>query len=192
MTLLQAVNTVLKSIGEARVSSLATSHPLVADILENIEQTSLVVQSRGWWFNTFERHIAPVTPGADVVLPAGTTFAQTIHRQYGVDVYVLSGELVNKDTGDVVNFPIDLYLRTHLTFETLPETAGQYIASRAAFEYASDYDADATKLQTLKNKMDMRYVMFNTEHIRAVRTNRLLTGSTGARLAQIFGDKYTV
>lgn len=192
MTLLQAVNTMLRSIGESPVAALNSAHPLIADLLDSLEQTSIVVQSRGWWFNTFERHVAPASPGADVVLPAGTSFAQTTNRRYGIDVYVLNGELVNKETGDVVNFPLDLYLRTHVAWDSLPETAAQYITARAAFEYATDYDADSMKLQTLKSKMDMRYVMFNTEHIRAVRTNRLLSGSTGARLAQIFGDKYVV
>lgn len=135
-TKIQAVNTLLATIGSAPVNSISGSNSAdVAMALQTIDEVSLSVQSRGWHFNTEdERTYNPDPTTKEIVI--------------GNSVLMCDVDHPNNDGIDVVVRGTKLYDRKNLTFEftrqvvakvvfgldwdDLPQPARFYIMIRSA------------------------------------------------------------
>lgn len=159
MQLLEAVNEVLRSVGESPVGSLNTSHPEIKAILACIHAETLRRQQRGWWFNL---HVTTLTT-ADV--PADTRFARPLDMSK--DYYPKGGKLHDRRTGQpIVDFPCDVEIQRQLDFEDLPDEFAYLVVTAAALAYAAEYDADELHLQALGTKVKEADIEVKRLHIR--------------------------
>ena len=137
MTELEAVNTMLTTIGEQPVSSLDNlaglqDASIARQILTNISRT---VQSKGWVFNLdLQVTYSPNTNG-EIILGSNVLRIDTTSkvRKSTKDIVERGGKLYDREnntsvfTDDVV---VDRVIV--LSFNDLPEAARRYIATRAA------------------------------------------------------------
>ena len=127
-THLEAINTMLSTIGEAPVNSLTGSLPTDASMAKNIlDEVNREVQSGGWKFNTSYK----VTLSRDTnnKIPVAT---DVMHIE-------LNPLLESKASNDPVirgsflfNLAKETFVVTLLDFESIPEQARRYITIRAS------------------------------------------------------------
>lgn len=197
MQLLQAVNTVLRSTGESPVAAVNSSHPQIATILDFITNASEVLQSRPWWFNTFERDYA-VSGSGEYPVPPDVTYLAPKYPSQGY--VLLNGYLCDSRTGlrvtadPVTGTPIQTKVRVYIdpvtNFTQFPSTFAQYLAAVAALEYAADYDADQMQLTKLATRVKATKTMVEADNIRLAKLNFFETGTVGMALARNFGSRY--
>lgn len=183
MTLLEALNMVLQSVGESPVSTINSNHPEAKIILAEIENQNKSRQARGWWFNK------AMTDLTSNVLPVGTTWARPEKRS--LDYYPMQGKLHDRRTGQPVPGAIPrVELQRLVPFTDLPEEFALYVTTAAGVAYASTYDADEIHLQALTLRLQDQEVQVHRLHIRYYETavvSRRLQGrgwwfNTGHRL----------
>lgn len=137
-TELEAVNTILSTIGEAPLNSLTGSLPVDGTVAKNIlDEITREVQSQGWHFNTHYK--ATLTRNTDNKIPVATNvvrveldpnkFSKSSYDVVQRDTF-LYNLAENKDTFDT-NFDeaTIVYL---LPFNEIPEQAKRYITIRSA------------------------------------------------------------
>ena len=136
-TELEAVNTILSSIGESPINSLTGTLPVDANVAQNVlDEICREVQSAGWHWNTHYK--VDLTRDGDNKIPVGTDVLRiklnTKYSRSSYDVVQRDNYLYNlaknEDTftqdfedNDVV------YL---LDFSKIPEQAKRYITIRSA------------------------------------------------------------
>lgn len=154
MTELEAVNTILATIGEAEVSSLSQNVQQVSDqgmAQRTLHEVSRDVQSEGWTWNTDKSvQIRPTAQGTYVV-PSSTLVVNFSPNQYPDTQYVMRGNRVydrnnqRYDFASVIgNAPITaVNVVTQLEWDELPHAAQQYITIRAARIFSDRYVASS-------------------------------------------------
>lgn len=129
---LDAVNTMLSSIGEAPVSSLS-SGLIEAEIAESILDTiDREVQSMGWHFNTELNKSFAQSLAGEIILPADILRADATLKanspdlvQRGLKMYDRANHTFNIGASAALDVVIQLI------FDDLPEVAKRYIVLRA-------------------------------------------------------------
>lgn len=135
MTRISAVNSMLRSIGEATVPSLSTPYDSRADVQAAeaiIDDEGRSVQAEGWWFN-MER--TTLQPDVNSNILISDTIIDVKMGAYSPEkIYVeRGGMLYNRtDNTNIFASEVELILTTLIPFEELPETARRYITMRAA------------------------------------------------------------
>ena len=137
-TELEAVNTILSTIGEAPLNSLSGSLPVDGTMAKNVlSEISREVQSAGWHFNTHYK--ATLTRDTNNKIPVGTNVVRVeldpnLVSKADYDLVQRDGFLFNmaKNT-DIFdrNFE-DVTQVLLLTFNEIPEQAKRYITIRSA------------------------------------------------------------
>ena len=135
---LEAVNTILSTIGESPLNSLSGSLPVDGTIAKNVlSEVSREVQSQGWHFNTHYK--VSLSRDTDNKIPLATNIVriEIDPRQYSKVSYdivqrnnFLYNLAKNEETFDT-NFKdaTAVYL---LPFDEIPEQAKRYITIRSA------------------------------------------------------------
>jgi len=135
---LEAVNTILSTIGESPLNSLSGSLPVDGTIAKNVlSEVSREVQSQGWHFNTHYK--VTLTRDTDNKIPLATNIVRVEidprkYSKVSYDIVQRNNELYNlaknEDTFDT-NFKdaTAVYL---LPFDEIPEQAKRYITIRSA------------------------------------------------------------
>lgn len=129
---LDAVNTMLSSIGEAPVSSLS-SGLIEAEIAETILDTvDREVQSMGWNFNTELKKSFAQDVSGQVVLPADILRADATYQANSKDLVQRGLKMYDKKNHTfVIGAATELDVVVQLVFDDLPEVAKRYIVLRA-------------------------------------------------------------
>ena len=135
---LEAVNTILSTIGESPLNTLSGSLPVDGTIAKNVlSEVSREVQSQGWHFNTHYK--VTLSRDTDNKIPLATNIVRVEldPRQYSKGSYdivqrnnFLYNLAKNEDTFDV-NFK-DVTAVYLLPFDEIPEQAKRYITIRSA------------------------------------------------------------
>jgi hypothetical protein len=133
-TKLQAINTMLSTVGEPPVNSLSAQR---ADslIAQNIlDEISREVLTYGWQFNTDEDVVMTPDTGTGFIYISDKTVRVDMDRSYSnYDIVVRGNRLYNRKTNSYVFTEsikvIQIYL---MEFEEMPETAKRYITIRSA------------------------------------------------------------
>ena len=136
-TELEAVNTILSTIGEAPLSTLTGSLPVDGTTAKNIlNEISREVQSAGWHFNT--QYKVDLTRDGDNKIPVGTDVVRVqLNDKYDKSSYdvVQRGTYLFNLAKNLETFDQDftdntlIYL---LDFDKIPEQARRYITIRSA------------------------------------------------------------
>lgn len=152
MTKLDAVNICLSSIGETQVSSMEDSGADALAASELIDETSRLVQDKGWHWNTEVFSIAPDNNGF-INLPANTSRVDSTSVDYYLDVIQRGLRLYNKDDNTYVfTDPVKVELVQTLAFEELPTSAKIFIAARAAMTFQERVIGSDSLDKTLKDQ----------------------------------------
>lgn len=160
MTRLEAINTLLRSLGETGVTSLSTSHPRYQTLNAELDRATRRTQHRGWWFNKFDTAV-----NASTTVPANYVYARPKDSELP---YVLrEGRLWDPRTGsNVPSGSILCEVQTELAFESLPAEFQEYVVSTAALALAGSYDADELRLQSLTADFQSARSQVQRQHIR--------------------------
>ena len=136
-TELEAVNTILSTIGEAPLSTLTGSLPVDGTTAKNIlNEISREVQSAGWHFNT--QYKVDLTRDSNNKIPVGTDVVRVeLNNKYDKSSYdvVQRGNYLFNLAKNSNTFDQDFTENTLiylLQFEDLPEQARRYITIRSA------------------------------------------------------------
>jgi len=133
-TKLQAINTMLSTVGEPPVNSLSAQR---ADslIAQNIlDEISREVLTYGWHFNTDEDVVMTPDSGTGFIYISDKIVRVDMDRSYSeYDIVVRGNRLYNRKTNSYAFSEsikvIQIYL---MEFEEMPETAKRYITIRAS------------------------------------------------------------
>ena len=145
-TELQAVNTMLSTIGEAPVNSITGTTTVDVSVAKNIlDETSMSIQSQGWNFNTHTNHTTlSLDSDNKVPLPANCVKADANQAYRNFNYTIRDGFLydMEKHTDVFTSAPSSVDLVLVQQFEHLPEYARRYITMKAARRFASRFIGD--------------------------------------------------
>lgn len=132
-TKLEAVNTMLSTIGENPVNSL-TSGLVDAELAETIlGSVSKSVQSEGWNFNTDNKFTFSPDTNNNIVLPANILRADATTEVNAKDLVQRGLKMYDRTTHSfTIKTPVNLDIIIELDFEDLPEVARRYISLKAS------------------------------------------------------------
>ena len=135
-TELEAVNSLLATIGEAPVSSFGS--PIAPDAsraLETIREVTRTTLSRGWWFNTeVNTTLVPDSVSKEVTLPVAILSVSFGPQGNYVDP-INRGQRVYDRANKTYAFNQSVTVRRliiNLLWDELPETAKSYIRIKAS------------------------------------------------------------
>ena len=136
-TELEAVNTMLATIGEAPVNSITGTLPLDASLAKTtLSEINREVQSAGWHFNTFYDYTLSLDTDSKIPLADNIMRVDSDTNKYSPTSYnvVKQGAfLYNKyENTFVFDKNLDAIVVIYLDFTDLPENARRYITVRAA------------------------------------------------------------
>ncbi len=168
-TELQAVNTILGTIGEASINTLAGTLPAdVANAQALLLEVSRDVQSVGREFNS-EKEVSLAIDG-DSKIPIATNVLKIdvsdIDAGYNMDVTQRGGFLYNKATHSFTfSGPLRCDVVYFLPFTDLPEAARRYITIKAARLFQARYLGSTTLGSfTAQEEMDAKWKMEEAEN----------------------------
>lgn len=173
---LQAINTMLSFIGESPVSSITGNIGTDVAVAKNIlDETSMSVQSQGWFFNreldtTVSRDTSNKVPleancvQIEASAPYQYFYQYTIRNQYLYDL---------KNKTDIFTYDPKVDKVLVQQFEHLPEYARRYIVVKASRRFAARY-IGASELVKLANIDEQEaHVQFEQADSRAMDANIL-------------------
>ena len=137
-TELEAVNTILSTIGEAPLNTLTGSLPVDGTIAKNVlSEVAREVQSQGWHFNTHNKVTLSRNTDNKIPLPNNAVRVEldpTKYTKYSYDIVqrdnLLYNLAKNEETFDT-DFD-DVTIVYLLKFDEIPEQAKRYITIRSA------------------------------------------------------------
>ena len=133
-TELEAINTMLSTIGESPVNAVEDTGNVDVVIARQILQTvSREVQARGWHFNTEKNYT--ITPDSEgyLVLPNTVLKVDTVYPDSSKDVVVRGSRLYDRENHTYVfTDAVKVDMTILLTFDELPEVARNYATIRAS------------------------------------------------------------
>lgn len=159
LTELEAVNLILKNMGEESVSTITGTIALDAsEALATLREVSKQVQSRGWWFNTEYQTLA-IDGDSKYPLPANTLQVRSAGTDEATPVIARDGFLYNMTEFE---HSLTWTSSTHkvrvvlgLSWDNLPQVARQYIALRASRVYQISQLGDSMNSQDdMKDEVD--------------------------------------
>jgi hypothetical protein len=137
-TKLEAVNTMLRAIGESPTSTLSGDVGVdVVTARQTLDEVTKAVQAEGWLFNT--EHAYPLSRDSEnnIVIPATALSVGVDRRKYfDIDAVLRGNRLYDRKNHTYV-FDRDLEAKIvfGLDFEEMPETARTYVTYRAARKF---------------------------------------------------------
>lgn len=133
-TELEAINTMLSTIGESPVNTVEDTGNVDVVIARQILQSvSREVQARGWHFNTEKDYTITPDSSGYLLLPTTVLKADTVSPDESTDVVVRGSKLYDRrnHTYCFTN-AVKVDMLVLLTFDALPEVARNYITIRAS------------------------------------------------------------
>lgn len=140
LTKLEAINILLRAVGESPVNSLASGLDDAEEAEAFLDLTTKEVLEVGWHFNTREDYGLALTAENFIELPSDTLSCDTMGDSAHLNVTVrkVGGKLrLFNLTDDTYTFTGTVYVKLvqSFDFESLPQALRQYIAWKAAGDY---------------------------------------------------------
>jgi len=163
MTLLDAINTCLSTLGEARVTSTTVRHPTVDLIRNTIDLKIAELLERGWWFNTAQATMYPSLTG-EMEYPVA---AMSVLGYNGEQYVPRGGMLFDLDNNTrFFTEPKSMQITYLVDFEDLPECAANVVMQRAnRAVYSGDLGMDNTVVNMQNNEMQ-NFATLESMHMR--------------------------
>lgn len=162
-TKLQAVNRMLRALGEATVQSIANNPDVtVSDAVEALEQTNRDIQSRGWSFNTeLDYELVPDVQG--LIYVPNDTLALDANDPH-MYVTIRDNRLYNVGEHTFVfNGPVEVTYVHLIPFEHLPEYAKTYVIATAVHEFITDGAASGDAIRKAEQRAYEAFERFSAQ-----------------------------
>ena len=189
---LDAVNLMLRAIGESRVQTLEdATHEDAADALELLRHWNMTVQEEGWRFNTRVDVLMTRDPSNQISTPVNTLSVRTSGDSVDVPVSLIDGKLFNVQDNSF-DWTRDLYvtLVLHYDFAKIPQSARNYIVQCAGLEFVGNEAPSTPRPQFSRERLlAARSALRRTESL--VRKPNIITGSLHALKMQIGRRPFT-
>lgn len=185
LTLLQAVNSILRNLGTAAVTSTEVANPDVQAALNVLDEKRLSVQSTGWWFNTQNNVTLPLDLVNECFVPSNTLKIDT--KRDGLDV-IQHGQKLFDRGNNTFKFEQPVLigeLVVVVDWDNLPFTSREVIKFAAMHQVQSDLEGDAQKLQQIEGQLNGAYLAMKREHVQ----NRDVNAFTSKRAASLLGGR---
>jgi len=188
---LEVINQMLGVMGELPVNTLSSPHTIVSAGLQELENESIRVQARGWWFNQETPTLTPQSGTNFINLPNNTLQVDTL-TQFP-EVAARGTRLFNATTSSYeFTAPVDVRLTRYLDFDELPYLARFYVAAGAKLAVQSNYDGDGTKMRKLSQDQSVAYSELHAEHIRSRRANLINRPNFAAAMQWATGNTFRI
>lgn len=163
MNLLDAINTCLSALGEARVTSTEVRHPTVDLIRGTITLKTTELLERGWWFNTADVTMYPSTSG-EMEYPVDALSV----LGWGGEQFVPRGGMLF-DLDNNTRFFTEakrMQITYNVGFADLPECAANVVMWRASQQvYVGDLGVDAA-VQKMQYNEQVSFATLESLHMR--------------------------
>lgn len=163
MEKLEAVNMMLRRLGESTVTSLDVPYPTVSIALPALEEARTGLLLSEWYFNKFEwRNLLPNQFGqVEVPTEVLMLYPEDPER------FVFAGKYVrDARTGQHVDTAVLCKIVVDVPFEELPVQAQLYCVYQAAHSvYVQDFGMDDTA-QVIQQEAMGAYVILSAQHTR--------------------------
>ncbi len=179
MTFLDAINIVLRGVGEGRIQNIDSTHPSVELAKDFLKESQEVLLSSGLWFNIEYSVTIPLNQLGQAILPNETISITSKHPNTGLRL--------NKDTlydprANTDNLsgrgPIVVDYISNMNFEILPVLAQQAIAYNAAAMFIADDDGDDAKYSRAEGRARRAIINLEVEDMKQKRLNALNAPAT--------------
>lgn len=137
-TELEAVNTMLRAIGESPVSTLSGDVGVdVVTARQTLTEIMKAVQTEGWIFNTEYDYPLNRDMSGQIIVPANALQVDIVKNRYSDIDPVMRGNKVYDRKNHTFTFTIDLKAKIifGLSFTDMPESARHYVTYRAARKF---------------------------------------------------------
>ena len=166
-TELQAVNAMLRAIGESPVNTITgTTTTDVAVAIQTLTSVNRRVQSKGWHFNTDYNVVLDVDNNGNI--PLGTSVVSVYSRSN--DVAMRNQKLYDRvnRTFTFTDSIQDAVTVTVLEFENLPEVAREYITQIAKKEFQQEIIGQfSANQENVQSEMDVWSNLIDDEAMRS-------------------------
>ena len=187
-TELEAINTMLSTIGESPVNTVEDTGNVDVVIARQILQSvSREVQARGWHFNTEKNYT--ITPDSDgyLVLPKTVLKVDTVYPDSSKDVVVRGSRLYDREKHTYVfTDAVKVDMTVLLTFDELPEVARNYVTIRASRIFQERVVGSDT-LQAFNSQDEARAMVSLMEYEADTADLNILSGNHS--VYRILGDR---
>lgn len=163
MLLLEAVNLILRALGEHPVTTVDTRHPTVQLALSELDARRRIILLHGYWFNHWRCTLSPDISGY-IYIPTGTMSFQADESNRFV---ILGSKLYDtlNDT-DVITNSVSGTRSIDVAFEDMPVQARVVVANQAAIKaYGVDIGLDSNA-QMYQAEAQEALDLLNAEHSR--------------------------
>lgn len=178
-TELDAINTMLSSIGEAPVNAVEDSGVVDAVMARNIlRSTSREVQSRGWHYNTDKDYVlTPTYPDKEIRIPLNAIRVDTVGTHKNIDVVVRGNKLYDRRRHTFqFDQAVTVDMIVLLDFDDIPEAARVYITLRSARIFQERVVGSAD-LSQFTQRDELRALVAMQEHEADTADYNMLTDS---------------
>lgn len=155
-TELDAVNSILSSVGQAPVTTLDLQNPEVAITLSTLQEVSKQIQSEGWTFNTERDYqLQPDSISKEIIFPPNVLNIDTNHKKHNRDYDVVKrkGKLYDRLNHTYTwDGPIYVDIVWFFDFQDLPPQIQQYVVAKAARLCAVKMISDPTLYELLQEQ----------------------------------------
>ncbi len=187
-TELEAINTMLSTIGESPVNTVEDTGNVDVVIARQILQSvSREVQARGWHFNTEKNY--NITPNSEgyLVLPNTVLKVDTVYPDASKDVVVRGSKLYDRENHTYVfTDAVKVDMTVLLTFDELPEVARNYVTIRASRIFQERVVGSDT-LQAFNSQDEARAMVSLMEYEADTADLNILSGNYS--VYRILGDR---
>lgn len=156
-TKLEAVNTLLRNLGDSPVSALDLGGSVLVEKAQTqLDETSRMVQTRGWRFNTdYEFTFVREAVTNYILVPGNVLFITPSGKDRSIDAVLRDDRMWDRRNNTYVwTQSLVCDVTWYLEFEDLPEAARQYITIAAArVLQASALGSDSQEKFTLDDEM---------------------------------------
>jgi len=163
-TELEAINEMLRAIGEAPVSAIDTGNSDVTTALDLLRSHSRRVQALGWHFNTEREYI--ITPDGNGYLnvPSNALKIDSTSYSSSIDVIQRGDKLYDKyNKTFVFTEPLKVDLVVGLDWSELPESARAYIVALAGLEFVDTDIGSDTRHQFTSSRVNNARLLLESE-----------------------------
>lgn len=134
-TELDAVNTMLMTIGESPINSLETASGVADAVLARaiLKEVSLQVQTSGWHWNTEKNFKILPTVSGEIILPENCLEADPVGDSQNKNYVIRGNKFYDVDNQTyTITEPVYVDMVLFLEFSLLPQAARHYIMIKAA------------------------------------------------------------
>jgi hypothetical protein len=183
-TELEAINEMLRAIGESPVSTVDSGNSDVTTALDLLRSHSRRVQAMGWHFNTDREYT--LTPDGEGYLnvPSNALKIDSMGDSATLDVVQRGTKLYDKKNKTFVfSEPMTVDMVVGLNWDELPESARAHIISLAGLEFVDTDIGSDTRHQFTAQRVSQTRVLLETEETDNGDFNMLTNSYSGLQIS---------